>query len=171
MRQRDALHLLKTSLARSISGCYVIPNAKCPVCGDAVFFYANQHGSRVFFDDLGPPWPKHPCTDNPRQPAPASQGGPARRTRGMMQELITAANTAGLFKNKVFGRRIPSEWTMLLVVSVDREGDENTVTAEFLDSLTGETTQFRCLSAEPVLEPGDFINMKGKEISFLHKRR
>jgi len=29
-----------------------------------VFFYQSPHGSRVFFDDLGPPWPKHPCTDN-----------------------------------------------------------------------------------------------------------
>jgi hypothetical protein len=168
LRERDGLHLLRTSLARSISGCYVVPNAKCPVCGDAVFFYANEHGSRVFFDDLGPPWPKHPCTDNPRQPAPPS--GPARRTRGMTQELITAANTAGLFRNKVFGRRIPDEWTMLLVVTVDRNGDENTVTAEFLDSQTGETTQFKCRSPEPVLEPGDFINMKGKELSFLHKQ-
>jgi hypothetical protein len=170
MRERDALHLLKTSLARSISGCYVIPNAKCPVCGDAVYFYANEHGSRVFFDHLGPPWPKHPCTDNPREPAAASQGGPTRRTRGMMQELITAANTAGLFRNKVFGRRIPDEWTMLLVVFVERDGIENTVTAEFLDSQSGETTQFKCRSAEPILEPGDFVNMKGLEISFLDKQ-
>ena len=59
---------------------------------------------------------------------------------------------------------------MLLVVAVDRVGDDYTVIAEFLDSLTGETTQFRCQSAEPVLEPGDFINMKDKEISFLHKQ-
>lgn len=42
-----------------------VPNAKCPVCGVSVFFYMNRYGSRVFFDDLGPPWPKHPCTDNP----------------------------------------------------------------------------------------------------------
>lgn len=41
-----------------------IPNASCPVCGDSVFFYQNSHGSRVFFDSLGPPWPKHWCTDN-----------------------------------------------------------------------------------------------------------
>ncbi len=41
-----------------------IPNASCPVCGKSVFFYQNAHGSRVFFDELGPPWPKHPCTDN-----------------------------------------------------------------------------------------------------------
>jgi hypothetical protein len=87
----------------------------------------------------------------------------------MMQELITAANTAGLFKNKVFGRRIPEEWTLLFVVAVDRNGDESTVTAEFLDSQTGETAQFKCRSAEPVLEPGDFVNMKGNEISFVDR--
>lgn len=31
----------------------------CPSCGGSVFFYQNEFGSRVFFDDLGPPWPKH----------------------------------------------------------------------------------------------------------------
>lgn len=168
MHQRDALNVLKRNSARYISGCYVNPNAKCPVCGDAVYFYANEHGSRVFFDDLGPPWPKHHCTDNPREPV-SPRGAPTRRTRGMMQELITAANTAGLFRNKVFGRRIPEEWSLLLVVTVERDGEENTVTAEFLDSQSGETTQFKCRSDEPVLEPGDFVNMKGNEISFVHK--
>jgi hypothetical protein len=34
------------------------------VCGAQVFFYSNEFGSRVYFDELGPPWPKHPCTDN-----------------------------------------------------------------------------------------------------------
>lgn len=38
----------------------------CPICGDAVFLYQSQHGGRVFFDELGPPWPKHPCTDGAR---------------------------------------------------------------------------------------------------------
>lgn len=42
-----------------------VPNAICPVCGDKVYFYWNDAGSRVYFDDLGPPWPKHPCTDRP----------------------------------------------------------------------------------------------------------
>lgn len=41
---------------------YTTPNAKCPVCGEKVFFYQNEAGSRVYFDELGPPWPKHPCT-------------------------------------------------------------------------------------------------------------
>lgn len=40
------------------------PNAHCPVCGANVFFYQSPYGGKVYFDELGPPWPRHPCTDN-----------------------------------------------------------------------------------------------------------
>ena len=40
------------------------PNARCPVCRLPVFFYQSPEGGRVFFDSLGPPWPKHECTDS-----------------------------------------------------------------------------------------------------------
>lgn len=54
----------RTSVAwTSGSARWLIPNAFCPVCGAHVFFYANEFGSRVYFDEIGPPWPKHPCTD------------------------------------------------------------------------------------------------------------
>ena len=43
---------------------FTTPNATCPVCGESVFFYQSPLGGRVFFDELGPPWPKHSCTDN-----------------------------------------------------------------------------------------------------------
>jgi hypothetical protein len=49
---------------------YTIPNAKCPVCGEAVFFYQSPNGGRVFFDELGPPWPKHGCVQTSNQPIP-----------------------------------------------------------------------------------------------------
>lgn len=55
---------LETSNSISIDP-YVNPNARCPVCGQHVFFYESPHGGKVFFDELGPPWPKHPCTDRP----------------------------------------------------------------------------------------------------------
>lgn len=42
---------------------FINPNALCPVCGQAVFFYQAPNGGRVYFDELGPPWPKHPCTN------------------------------------------------------------------------------------------------------------
>jgi hypothetical protein len=50
---------------------FVNPNASCPVCGEPVFFYQSPYGGRVFFDELGPPWPKHPCTDNGSIPSQA----------------------------------------------------------------------------------------------------
>lgn len=43
---------------------YVIPNAHCPVCGAEVFYYQSPYGGKVYFDELGPPWPKHSCTDS-----------------------------------------------------------------------------------------------------------
>lgn len=48
----------------SAASSLYVPNSKCPICQADVFFYRNNQGSRVYFDDLGPPWPKHPCTDN-----------------------------------------------------------------------------------------------------------
>lgn len=45
-----------------LSGSFANPNSSCPVCGVRVFFYQSPYGGRVFFDALGPPWPKHPCT-------------------------------------------------------------------------------------------------------------
>ncbi|NMR19182.1 hypothetical protein HIR71_02940 [Cellulomonas fimi] len=60
---------------------WVRPNAQCPVCGAAVYFYSNEHGSRVFFDEMGPPWPKHPCTL--RQPSPASTTATRRTAPGL----------------------------------------------------------------------------------------
>ena len=50
-------------ISPNLLSSYTIPNASCPICGASVFFYVSPHGGRVFFDELGPPWPKHPCTD------------------------------------------------------------------------------------------------------------
>jgi hypothetical protein len=47
---------------------YVNPNAHCPVCFAPVYFYRSPYNGRVFFDDIGWPWPKHGCTDNRREP-------------------------------------------------------------------------------------------------------
>ena len=141
MRERDARLFLDRNFARSTSGCFVNPNARCPVCGDAVFFYANQFGSRVYFDDLGPPWPKHPCTDNPRRHIAThaeQSGAPTIRPKGLMQELITAANAVGHFRGKAPGVRAPHDWTLLVVTAIERQGEKNTVKAEFLDSLSHE---------------------------------
>ena len=61
---RSVVGDLWESATRAAFSSYLNPNARCPVCGASVFFYQSPHGGRVFFDELGPPWPKHPCTDN-----------------------------------------------------------------------------------------------------------
>src|SRR5262245_10275501 len=56
---------------------YLDPNARCPVCGVAVFFYRSPFNGRVFFDDVGWPWPKHGCTDRysgPDESIPSASG-------------------------------------------------------------------------------------------------
>jgi hypothetical protein len=45
---------------------FVNPNARCPACDKRVYFYRSPDNGRVYFDKLGPPWPKHPCMDIPR---------------------------------------------------------------------------------------------------------
>jgi hypothetical protein len=49
---------------RQEARAFVNPNAKCPICKTGVYFYQSPEGGRVFFDQLGKPWPKHPCTLN-----------------------------------------------------------------------------------------------------------
>jgi hypothetical protein len=66
---------------RSIES-YINPNACCPVCGDRVFFYQSEYGGRVYFDAVGWPWPKHPCTD--KQSAQHGQVAPLTPQRYRM---------------------------------------------------------------------------------------
>ncbi len=40
---------------------------RCQFCNQPVFYYENELGSKVFFDDLGPPWPKHNCPERQAQ--------------------------------------------------------------------------------------------------------
>jgi hypothetical protein len=46
-----------------VSDSYTNPNATCPICRAKVFYYESPFGGKVYFDHMGPPWPKHPCMD------------------------------------------------------------------------------------------------------------
>lgn len=168
-RVHEAKSFLQRNGARSVAGCYVNTNAKCPVCGAAVFFYANAAGSRVYFDDLGPPWAKHPCTDNPakriREHA-AFTGAPARRAPGITYELVEAARTAGTFGN---GHGKGGRWLLLVVVSVNRRGKLNTMLAEHLESDHTQRITVTCQSDAAMFEIGDFLSMRGNHFSYFDK--
>lgn len=74
---------------------YVNPNARCPVCGEQVYFYQSPFGGRVFFNNLGWPWPKHECTDNP-----IAQSGKVHRLRQRRSRpfLSTGGEKARVFR-------------------------------------------------------------------------
>ncbi len=87
---------------------YVNPNARCPVCGAAVYFYQSPYGGRVFFDELGPPWPKHPCTDHPavHQHFSTAEGRARIFTQSQSAQAVQAAaetSTPGV-------RGLPPAW-------------------------------------------------------------
>lgn len=58
-----------------LSGSVTSPNTTCPVCGAAVYYYESAYGGKVYFDELGPPWPKHPCTTREAISSPRSSAG------------------------------------------------------------------------------------------------
>lgn len=167
LRRRDAESFLRRSGAASLSGCLMNPNARCPRCSAPVFYYANAFGSRVFFDDLGPPWPKHPCTDTAGaaitcSPVPT----PTRRHRGIAQELVEAANTAGLLR-KSFGQRDQREWALCVVIATSFRGRDHRLDVEYLDSANGEKASVAYRSDKPILVTGDFVSLRRDEFSFM----
>lgn len=152
------------------SACLVIPNARCPVCQAHVFFYANKFGSRVFFDNLGPPWPKHPCTNKPNLKIDDNDFKNVRieiRTNGLRQELFAAESIAINKRSRQYGQR-GYDWNPIVIMNISRSGIKNIIEAEFIESLSHETLNFTCYSTDPLFNDGDILSVKGNEISFVH---
>uniref|UniRef100_E6VHS9 Uncharacterized protein n=1 Tax=Rhodopseudomonas palustris (strain DX-1) TaxID=652103 RepID=E6VHS9_RHOPX len=54
------------------------PTSQCPECHAPVYFIRGRHGGGPFFDKLGPPWPKHACTDKSKKYSVYSRSGRPR---------------------------------------------------------------------------------------------
>ena len=82
------------------------PQRVLPVCGQQVFFYQSPYGGRVFFDDVGWPWPKHPCTDKK-----SSQAGPVQRPKATTGRDLSLRGKAGeqldVYELETMNRRAP----------------------------------------------------------------
>jgi hypothetical protein len=158
-----------TGANRSYSACFVVPNALCPVCGASVYYYQNEHGSRVFFDELGWPWPKHPCTDNSDSArfSPTSKVPRARTMEGIL-EIVRAAqqidfDPAVKFRF-AFGN---SPWDLLSVTEVARRGFENFIKAQSISPYLDEPVFITFVSAKIAPAVGDFFGFNGEEVSLL----
>lgn len=99
--------------SRVVYESFTIPNAACPVCGASVFFYQSPHGGRVFFDQLGPPWPKHPCTDRgPATHSPRKTG--THYTSGSVLDTLVLAPSSPPKAQRGFSRVAPYAWRPLV---------------------------------------------------------
>lgn len=170
-KRDSARRKLETLNVRSYSTCYVVPNAACPVCGQAVYFYANDHGSRVYFDELGPPWPKHGCTDRrlmaPKMPN--APGVPVCRSKADVRDILETARVADMHFGSRKSKRRKQKWILHLAVEVKRSGSRTTVLAESISDGQNSKIEFSLLSRSTVIEAGDFVSKKGDSYSFLRK--
>jgi len=99
--------------SRAVYETFTIPNAACPVCGASVFFYQSPHGGRVFFDQLGPPWPKHQCTDRGRAPSAPRRTG-THFTSGSVLDTLVFAPSSPPKTQKGFSFVAPHVWRPLV---------------------------------------------------------
>ncbi len=173
MQTHDAERILRDGRAsRGYSACFVNPNATCPVCQAAVFYYQNDRGSRVFFDHLGPPWPKHGCTDNPSLPVRATSARPQPRARGLRLELAEAASFLGIYDGGRYHRSgYPIDWQMIEILSVIREGWELFLTGQLIEMADEPTVYFSITCPDDIIGVGDVVSGSYSTISAFHSEK
>jgi hypothetical protein len=154
---------------RSYSACFVVPNAMCRYCGASVFYYENEHGSKVFFNELGWPWPKHSCPSNPHNSEFETSSKMLRgRTMENVLEIARAAqqidfDPASKFR-LAFG---DSPWDLLSVVQVVSRGFDHFIKAQSISPHLDEPVFVTFVSAKITPVAGDFFGFKGEEVSLL----
>jgi hypothetical protein len=141
---------------------WVNPNAQCPVCGRPVYFFANSAGSRVFFDELGPPWPKHPCTDRgSHAPYQLSTPSPVLRSPAETRAYKEVAR-----KSRI---ELPTRPNCVVLTTVSASSD--TLVAVPMGLGDDHIEQYEITSASANNRPrkGNLLFRAGNEISFFHR--
>jgi hypothetical protein len=149
------------------STCLVTPNAECPICGDLVFFYQNASGSRVFFDELGPPWPKHPCIDAVSAPAVRSTAEqPVARLTETIEAIKESALVADWDGARAFKDAYGHEpWPHFEVMRRLSASGKVLLILRQLRPLTGSLVFFSCKSLSRGVSPGSIVAIKNRRLS------
>jgi hypothetical protein len=146
----DRLHAID-----GFSSCYAEPNARCPVCDAPVFFYQNEHGSRVYFDELGPPWPKHPCTDCDDVEVGGYPHIVSFRFSDEIDDIQKAVNALGEDRQFSFRHAYGhSPWDLMVVVKRFKVKRQIFIVAKRLDAEGGRFVYFSTSNEKGMLRPG-----------------
>lgn len=140
----------------------VNPNARCPVCGGGVFYYENEHGSRVFFDHLGPDWPKHPCMDDAEPDAVRTRlaATPVTRTSGL--PLVAQADN-GISSS---GPRPDNGWRLFQVMRTSARGELIEVRARTLDLDDPTYVRFLIHPVDDFPARGGIVFLKADRVAY-----
>lgn len=174
-RQSASEFLRRNGARRLGSACFVSPNATCPVCKASVYFYAKASGSRVFFDELGPPWPKHPCTDRPQVSARVAVYAhrPARRTVGDIKEIVSKGLIVDRTKVPDISRgdrpKLDS-WRLLVVTGVREQPRQIELEADFVETIFHHHITLT-LGTGHAFYPGQFVSLRNDVLSFFDENR
>jgi hypothetical protein len=158
----------RNGLKHSRSACFVAPNAQCPVCGQRVYYYGNEFGSRVFFEELGWPWPKHPCTDSKAvtNSYRSESNRLVVRGRGRTAELLEAATAIGVDLNDRFRRQYGFDvWALVEITACYREGLENLVAGRQISTPTNDPMYFTFCSRRRVIVAEQVVSIKASQLS------
>lgn len=166
--KQRATKALKSFGATSYSRCFVNPNASCPDCGQSVYFYANSYGSRVYFDELGQPWTKHPCTDNDRPASTAASVRPARRAVSEIKEILEAEKKLDQRILPVSKKARKNTWKIAVVTEVEFRELSMKVLLEDISAQDHHQHCFIVYCDQQLLHEGDFVSRHGRTFSFLH---
>lgn len=165
----DAAHnRLRHHGVTGLTSCYVNPNARCPVCGQTVYFYENAYGSRVYFNELGPPWPKHECTDTSQAPRVGRFSGPEKRPISQIDGIISADREAGT--NYAGSRNgLTSGWALHVVIEAVIENATLWIATESISTSDRKRQNFSMRCSEKILDEGDLISFRNKVFSFIRR--
>ena len=172
MRQRDAESFLRRNGASQLgSACFVSPNATCPVCKASVFFYSNANGSRVFFDQLGPPWPKHPCTDRPTVSLRVAVAGtrPSRRNIGTIKDILIQSRVLDPRPVPTIGENENpklNSWRLIVVNSLKSKNGIVEIDAEFVETIFNHKITLTAQDGQK-LYVGQFASLCDEYLSFI----
>ena len=162
------LHISKSTL--NWTSCFVEPNASCPECSAKVYFYQNKYGSRIFFDALGWPWPKHPCTDRCRTRLECKPIKP--RELGIISEIMESAQIINFDPNKIFREKYKKNPLDLFIVLENfRNNLKNYVKSKSIFPLEDDVFHFEFTSSNFSPQSGDYFSFdsKEKDIYFLDR--
>lgn len=77
-------------------------NTTCPLCGEPCYYYENEFGSKVWFDELGVPWTKHPCFVSETR---LQSNRPKQATDALIRLLDLEPNVRRVFSKRLWQTR------------------------------------------------------------------